>query len=430
MPTTETAQPRLDELEAGLERQKALLRDLAMMGSVITSIHEMDAVLSVSMDMALRLVDGEVGLMMTDDDGILRQKVTWGLRGEFVRSLRYKDDLDVAQYCFTKREAIILTDLDIRTDSGVTLQSLLALPIQTKERCLGVAIIVNKSGGQNFSATDQEPLEMLLNFLAVAMDNMRMIAASLERQKIQQELAIARQVQEALLPQDIHSVPGVDIGSVYFPAHEVGGDFYDVIKIDDKRFFVVLGDVSNKGVPAALVMSATSAIINTLATVNSDIAVSELTSRLNTILSEEVIGEREMFVTLFIARFDLEAKELSFCNGGHIPGLFWDETEQRVEELSEGGPIVGQFPGLVFKQGKRNLVSGDRLFLFTDGLTEATDSDGNMFGRERVEQVFSVERGLSPSDFCRRVKEWIDHFQEGTARDTHDDFTLLHVKVD
>ena len=110
---------------------------------------------------------------------------------------------------------------------------------------------------------------------------------------------------------------------------------------------------------------------------------------------------------------DLDAGEITYCNGGHIPGLFWDESEQKIVELPDGGPIVGQFPGISFKEGRRPLRSGDKLFLFTDGLTEATDANGQLFGRERVEQVFSVERGLSPKDFCHKVKEWVDSFQQG-----------------
>ena len=137
-----------------------------------------------------------------------------------------------------------------------------------------------------------------------------------------------------------------------------------------------------------------------------------------------------MFVTLFFCRFNLADGWLTFCNGGHMPGLFWDSREQRTLQLADGGPIVGQFPGVAFKQGEQQLHPGDRLFLFTDGLTEATDAEDNLFGRERAEQVFSAEIGLSPREFCAKVKDWVDRFSEGAGEDTHDDFTILQIKVD
>ncbi len=420
---------KLNELEAKLEFTKAQLRDMATMGAVITSIQEIDAVLSVVMDMAIRLVDGEVGLIMLEEGGELKVKINWGISEEFVRLLRYEDDMDLASYCFKERQAIILNDLGIKDESGVTVQSIISLPIQNANTCHGVMLIINKATGEGYHEEDQEILEMLLNFVAVAIDNSKLLKAKLKQQKVEQEMSIARQIQETILPQNVDNISGVEIGAVYFPAREVGGDFYNIYPLDDKRFFVALGDVSNKGVPAALVMSAASGIISSLLTADPHIEVSLLAERLNDLLVNEIIKEREMFVTLFLCKFDLEKSVLTYCNAGHIPGLFWDSAKEEICELPVGGPIVGQFGGIPFKQGERSLGSGDRLFLFTDGLTEAADADNNLFGRERVEQVFSAEVGLPPKEFCLKVKEWVDRFTEGAPEETHDDFTILQIKV-
>ena len=417
-------------LETKIETQRAQLRDLAMMGTVITSIHEIDAVLSVVMDMAIRLVDGEVGMIMIDEVDGLTSKVSWGVDEKFLKNLMYKDGIDLPTYCYKNREAVILADLGMESSEGMILQSLLALPIKTSDKCLGVISILNKAGGGNFSDEDRETLEMLLNFVAVAVDNSILMKKQLKQQKIQQEMAIARQVQETILPPDVNNFDGVEIGAIYFPARDVGGDFYNVIPLSDKKLIIVIGDVSNKGVPAALVMSSASGIISTIVESRPDISVSALASRVNDTLSNHIIRDREMFVTMFFCILDLEQGEITYCNGGHLPGLFWDESAQKIHELSEGGPIVGQFPGIEFKQGSRDLSSGDRLFLFTDGLTEAADSEDNLFGRERVEQVFSVERGVPPHEFCLKVKQWVDRFTEGGSDDMIDDFTLMQVKVD
>ncbi len=420
---------KLNELESKLEATKAQLRDLATMGAVITSIQEINAVLSVVMDMAIRLVDGEVGLIMLKEGNQLKVKISWGVREEFARSLTYQDDADLPSYCLQTRKAVILNGLGIKDDNGLSIESIICLPIQTADRCHGVLMIINKAKGGGYGEEDKEILEMLLNFVAVAIDNSILIKDKLKQQKIAQEMAVARQIQETILPQDVDGIAGAEIGAVYFPAREVGGDFYDILKLDDERFMVVIGDVSNKGVPAALVMSAASGIISSLLSANPEITVSELAGQLNDLLADAIIKDREMFVTLFFAKFDLASSCLTYCNAGHLPGLFWDAEKQEVSELPLGGPIVGQFTGTSFKQGKRTLAGGDRLFLFTDGLTEAADADNNLFGRERVEQVFTAEVELPPKEFCLKVKEWIDRFAQGSAEETHDDFTILQVKV-
>ncbi len=420
---------QIEDLEARLEYRKAQLRDLATMGAVITSIHETGAVLSVVMDMAMGLVGGEVGLIMLVEAGKVTNKVCWGVSEDFVRSLTYKDGKDLATYCLENRETVMLADLGIKSEEGITLNTVVALPIQTSERCHGLIVMFNKTDGGNFSEDDQEVLEMLLRFVAVAIDNTLLMRERLQRQKIQQEIAIAKQVQETILPQQLDETPGVEIGASYFPARDVSGDFYDVLKVTDQTFYVVIGDVSNKGVPAALVMSACSGIIKTVVEDNPTISVSQLATKVNEILGSGIIKDREMFVTLFFCKFDLAAMRLSFCNAGHLPGLFWNNESQTIDSLATGGPIVGQFPGTSFKEEDRPLQRDDRLFLFTDGLTEAEDAEGNLFGRERVEQVLTSEIELPPKEFCLRVKEWVDRFSEGTSEDSHDDFTLLQVKV-
>lgn len=420
---------RPEELELRLERTKAQLLDLATMGTVITSIHEINAVLSVVMDMAVRLVNGEVGAIMLEENDALKFSISWGVSEEFVRTLIYEDGLDLPTYCYNTGKPVILNELGLKGEGGLLVDSIICLPIGTSVNKLGILMVINKAEGGNYGDEDREILEMLLNFVAVAIDNSNLIKDKLRQQKIDQEMVIAKQIQETILPTNIDNIPGVDIGAVYFPARDVGGDFYDVIKIDDTSFVVIVGDVSNKGVPAALVMSAAAGIIKTAIADNPGITVSGLAGRLNDILANEIIKEREMFVTLFFAKFDLKQNQLSYCNAGHMPGLFWDSRKGKIVELAEGGTIVGQFQGLKFKQGQQELVSGDKLFLFTDGLTEAMDAENNLFGRERAEQVFSSEIGKDPKEFCSKVKEWVDRFSEGASEDSQDDFTILQVRV-
>ena len=421
---------REDELEARLEATKGQLRDLATMGAVITSIQEIDAVLSVVMDMAIRLVNGEVGLIMLENKGELTTNVTWGLDEQFARRLIVDGETDLPTHCFSNRVPVLLNSLSMRDRAGILIDSVICLPIQMSDKCFGILMIVNKSTGGDFTTEDRDVLQMFLSFVAVAIHNSHLVNEKLQQQKTAQELAIARQVQKTILPQDIDTIPRAEIGAVYYPAGEVGGDFYDVLKIDQDSFMVLIGDVSNKGVPAALVMSASAGIVKSILSIDPAVNVSQLTQLLNERLCEGIIRDREMFVTLFLAKLDLKNMTLTYCNAGHIPGLLWNNRLKRIFELPEGGPIVGQFPGTVFKQGQRAIGSADRLFLFTDGLTEARDTADNLFGRERAERVFRAEIELPPKAFCAKVKQWVDNFTKGADEDAVDDFTVLQVKVD
>lgn len=399
------------------------------MGAVITSIQEIDVVLSVVMDMSIRLVEGEVGFIMLEENGKLVHKIAWGVSETVAHSLTYLDNLDIPTYCFQNLEPLVLGNLNRVSEGGIKVNSIIAMPIMMQDRCFGVAAIINKDSGTNFVVEDKENLAVLLNFVAVAIDNSLLVKDKLRKQQIEQEMAIARQVQATILPQDIAAIPGVEVGAMYFPARDVGGDFYDLIRINDTKFIAIIGDVSNKGVPAALVMSACSGIIKSIVAAEPAIEISSLANRVNEILAREIIRDREMFVTLFFCCIDLEAKQLTYCNGGHLPGLLWINAKKRVQELAKGGPILGQFHDNVFQQGTVKLQSDDRLFLFTDGLSEASDIHNNLFGRERVLQVFMSDIELSPSAFCKCVKDWVDLFSAGTPEESHDDFTILQIRI-
>lgn len=305
MPATVTSLSQRENLEKKLESQKAELRDLATMGAVITSIYNINAILSVVMDMAVGLVNGEVGMILLEENSQLVSRISWGVSESFVRSLVYEDETDLVTYCFNNQKTAILNNLDLTSESGIRVDSVICAPFKTSEKCYGVIVIINRQDSASFKQENLEILQMLINFVAVAIDNSNLLKEKLVKQKIEQEIAIARQVQKTILPENIDDIEGVEIGAEYIPAKDVGGDFYDVIRASNDQFVVVLGDVSNKGIPAALVMSAASGIIKSVLEFEPDVEMSLLAEKVNRILARGIIKDRETFVTLFFARFDI-----------------------------------------------------------------------------------------------------------------------------
>jgi len=429
MSQTGSIEDQIFELQSSLEKTRWTLHDMATMGALIASILDLEKILSVVMEMSIRMVEGEVGLIQLQENKELVTRVNWGVDDAIIKSIIYKDDEDISNYCFNKQEAIVETEFDQKFKYGPQIKSFVALPIKSRARCHGTILIINKSTGDNFSENDKTNLEMLMNFAAVSIDNSILLKESLARQKFEQELEIARQIQETILPDKEAKIDGVDIGTAYFPAREVGGDFYDIIKINETDFLFVIGDVSNKGVPAAMVMSAASAIIKTQLDRDPSVNPARLVARLNNILCRGIIKSHEMFITIFIARFNMEKRKLVYCNAGHLPPLFWAAAKKEMIELRSGGTFVGQFPDMDYKQGEIAFRANDIIFAFTDGLTEAENAQGEFFGLERAMQVFLSVKDVTPNEFCMKVKEWVNRFAEGASEDTVDDFTLVNLRI-
>ncbi|UCD95207.1 MAG: SpoIIE family protein phosphatase [Candidatus Zixiibacteriota bacterium] len=429
MVKTEALEEKVFHLEGKLEDTRSKLLDLATMGALIASILDLEKILSVVMEMAVRTVDGEVGLIQLYDRGELTSKLTWGVDDAVIKSIAYKDEQDISSYCFNKQEAVIINDFVSRLDFGPTVTRLMARPIKSRAKCHGTVVVINKTTGDEFTEEDRVNLEMLINFAAVAIDNALLMEESLQKQRIEQELTIAKQIQETILPGNEIEIEGVEIGHLYRPARYVGGDFYDVIIVGEDSFVLVIGDVSNKGVPAAMLMSATMAIIRSQLMKSPEIGPAELMNNLNNVLCNGIIKSHDMFVTLFIARIDLRAGEANYCNAGHMPPLYWSSDQDKLVELRSGGTFVGQFPDMIFKMGTIPISAGDRFLAYTDGVTEAEDSQKRQFGIERLRQAFLKKGEMSARRFCAFIADSVDRFVESPDKEPFDDLTLLAVKI-
>jgi serine phosphatase RsbU (regulator of sigma subunit) len=201
-----------------------------------------------------------------------------------------------------------------------------------------------------------------------------------ERELVEQELELARSIQQASLSKEVPTLEGWQISSFYQPAREVGGDFYDFFKLDDERVGVVVGDATGKGVPAALVVSATSSMLRAVARVLGSSSPGEVLSQVNETLFARIPSN--MFVTCFYAILDPKSATLSYANAGHdLPYL--RRSDGDVEELRARGMPLGLMPGMGYEEGEISLAEGNCVLFYSDGLVEAHDPKGEMFGFPR-----------------------------------------------
>jgi serine phosphatase RsbU (regulator of sigma subunit)/predicted ester cyclase len=262
--------------------------------------------------------------------------------------------------------------------------------------------------------------EWSLGTLGSKLRGQRLEQERIERERVEQELQVARSIQHASLPKEVPTLAGWQISPFYQPAREVGGDFYEFIKLDDGRVGFAVGDATGKGVPAAFVMSATCALLGGVASASGS-SPGEALSRVNEVVLTRIPSN--MFVTCFYAILDPRSGSLRYANAGHDLPYLWRGGD--ADELRATGMPLGLMPGMSYEEKEIVLDPGEGVFFYSDGLVEAHDPRGEMFGFPRLQRLVG-EHGEEGSLGDYLLKELYSFVGEGWEQE--DDITLLTLK--
>lgn len=297
------------------------------------------------------------------------------------------------------------------------------IPMQVQNETKGLILLGKKLRGGDYSSSDLEFLYSLANLAIISIENAKLFREAIEKQRLEDELAIAREIQQGLLPRSLPHIPGFDIAAVNIPSKQVGGDYYDVIQKSDREIVIAIGDVSGKGMPAALLMSNVQASLRALTPVG--LSLSEATARINDLMCQSTSPGK--FITFFWGILDVPTRRFCYVNAGHnLPFLL--RTDGTVERLEEGGMIIGMLKTTSpYEQGTVTLESGDLLVLFTDGISEAMNAEGVDFTEERLEQTLRRLQKASAREVIDRVREELQTYTRGTPQS--DDITMLVLKA-
>jgi sigma-B regulation protein RsbU (phosphoserine phosphatase) len=241
-------------------------------------------------------------------------------------------------------------------------------------------------------------------------------------QEQEREFAEARAIQEKLLPREIPQMPGYEIAAASQSARIVGGDYFDVLPFDEDAMGICIADVAGKGMPAALLMSNLQAAVRGLS--SRSLSPSLLCVRLNSVVYKNTASDR--FITFFYAQLDGPARRLHYANAGHNPP-FLVRRDGTHERLTEGGGVLGVFAEQQFSSGTVRLAPGDRVILYTDGVTEACDPEGQEFGEERLLGILEAGRALRAGELQEKVLRAVAEFSHVPWTD---DATLLVLAVE
>jgi serine phosphatase RsbU (regulator of sigma subunit) len=419
------AQVTAVDLATRLAEQEQKFEDLTHVAWSITSLLDLEQVLATLMEVALRMVGAEVGGIFMQDDGRPRAEISWGLDAEIVASIRVGQD-DLISAVYATGEPIGLEDRTVMLAGAsrrIYVKALLAVPIVAHSRVFGVLVLVNPTAGDVFTPDELQTARMLVGFAAVAIQNAGLLHEKLQRQKIQQQLAVAKSVQTTLLPAADMKFPGLEWQALYVPAFDVGGDYYDLIRISEDEAALVVGDVSSKGIPAALMMTAVRSVVRSEASHRDQTGA--IVSRVNRILCADFTRNQDMYVTLFYAYINWAQRRLVYTNAGHLPPVLWYPGDSAFLRLNVGGIILGQFDDFHFQQAELKLKEGWRMLGYTDGITETESPSGELFGIQRTLDFILAHRDAAAGEFLSGMRAELDCFaKENTERD---DLTLVWV---
>ncbi|HTG01296.1 MAG TPA: GAF domain-containing SpoIIE family protein phosphatase [Nitrospirota bacterium] len=414
---------------ARLEQKVKRLSALIEVNALISSSLNLDQILENVMSLSKQVMNADASSLMLIDEKTneLVYEVALGSVGEQLKQqFRLKMGQGIAGTVAEEGRPLLLEDAYTHPKfyrghdeaTGYRTKSMITVPLKVKERITGVAQVINRLDNGVFDQDDLELFIALCSLAAIAIENAKMHKSLMERQRLVKDMEFARTVQESFLPQKPPDVTSYKFSAHYTPAQEVGGDFYDFIHLDKRRIGIVIGDVSGKGVPAALYMAKLGSDLRTLAFTEKEPAAA--LGRLNDLLAER--SRRGMFATLLYIELDSPTGSLKIANAGHLPPIVRKADGSLVKIAAAGGAPLGILPGMSFGQESTSLDRGDTVILYTDGIVEAMDSQERLYGFDRFEAL--LRKSASDPDALRSaVIDDVNRFTGLSAQ--HDDMTFV-----
>jgi sigma-B regulation protein RsbU (phosphoserine phosphatase) len=312
------------------------------------------------------------------------------------------------------REAVSLLSVGVR--------SLIAAPLLDGDNALGMIVLGSRVAVRHFSEEDLELLVPLASVAAMRIRNVALTVEAAERRRLEEEVALARRIQVALLPDELPEVPGYEIHGGNIPSRGVSGDYYEVVRRFDGRECVVLvADVSGKGIGAAFLTASLEAL--SVQPVEDGLPPEAVFSRVSRLLLERTPTEK--YATGFMAALEPETGVVRYCNAGHCPALLV-RGDGRQEWLNATGPPLGLLPASTYTGGEAALEVGDLLVVYTDGITEAANPVEDEYGRERLAAICLKHRKAPLQKVAEAIENDLESFAEGVP--FHDDRTLVMLR--
>ena len=370
------------------KRQIERDEQIYQLGTLVAGEFSLQEVLDKLAEAAVKIVGVKAcSIRLLDEEaGDLKMRSTYGLSEEYRNKGVVSKSDPVVEAAFAG-DAVVLDDM--RVDGRVRykeatikegLVSQLTVAMHFKGRAIGVLRLYSPRP-KHFDEDDIQLARSVASQCAVAITNARLYAKAIEGARMTEQMRLAGLIQRKMIPAEAPQIPGLDIAATYVPCFDVGGDFYDFLKIDRNRIVVAIADVMGKGMPAALMMSCFRSAVRAYADIeNTSGAIREIINKLNQMVCGECSGGE--FITFFYALIDAGQRAITYCNCGHEPTVLI--RDERTSDLVKGGLVLGVDSQAEYEIETVRLKSGDFLLFYTDGLTDAVNFDGQLWGRDNL----------------------------------------------
>jgi phosphoserine phosphatase RsbU/P len=445
----------IDELVERIEApapSEAGARELHHLGVLLDVARSLSSGLSLE-DILSSVVDAAIAVTRTERGVLLLANPAGQLETAVARNSQRgtlrPEEMQVSQgvvkrVASSRRELIVGDTIADAADAGrmnqgesitrLDLHTVVAIPIDKKpvieaidatvaarqSELLGILYLDSRAPSSTFSALDREVVRTLAHEAETLIENARLFAAGRVKARLDHDIEIASKIQQGLLPKELPNLPHVAMAGSTLACYSVGGDCFDVIELDGGRHGFFLGDISGKGIPAALLATLLQGIFYTTASM--DIALTGVFSRVNRYLCERAGGDR--YATVFYGVLD-KTGAFEYVNAGHVPPLI-RRGSGAIERLDLASFPVGMFPEAEYESAAVKLEKGDFLVIYTDGVSEAVNVKTEMFEEERLQELLKNFKGQTVEELAEAIRESVRLFSEGAAQS--DDITILVVQ--
>ena len=413
-------------------RLRAAVEELSILNDIATTISStltLEQIIDLIVQKCIKHLEVEQGAVM-----LLDEKEQQGEFKTMIRKansthevLPFRLDTQLTGWMITHNKPLLINDLSsddrISVGSGenIPFHSILSVPLSLKGKMIGSINLFNKKGEEGFTDADKRLLTIIAAQSAHVIENARLSEEEKILQLMKEEMRLAYKIQMDLLPSVAPEIEGYDIAGKSIPAKTVGGDYFDFIRITPSCMCVCLGDVSGKGIPAALLMSNLQATLR--GQVLQDQTPQACVKKSNLLLFKST--DMDKFATLFYGVLNTETHEFHYCNAGHnYPFLIRANGE--TLRLDVGGLVLGALEDFQFEESSIQFMPGDLLVIFSDGISEATNVRDEMFGEERLERLVAGKRGKTAVELIEAILEEVRDHAELTPQS--DDMTLVVMK--
>jgi serine phosphatase RsbU (regulator of sigma subunit) len=429
---SEESQKSYDRLVEENKRLRLAVEELSILNDIataITSTQSLEQIVELIVQKCVKHLKVEQGAVMLLDEKdrdnpfhtMVRQKDTVS------EILPFRLDTQLTGWMIKNKAPLLINDFktDNRfkwmSDKEIPIHSLLSVPMMLKGKMVGLITVFNKRMEQEFTSDDQRLLAIISAQSAHVIENARLYLEEQALIRLQEEMRLAKDIQVNLLPTSAPQIAGYDIAGLSIPAKDVGGDYFDYIPLTDNSLALCLGDVSGKGMPAALLMANLQATLRGQATLNSN--CKDCIQLSNKLLFEST--DPKKFATLYYGILDSEAHELRYCNAGHDNPMLVRDNQATVR-LKTGGIVLGFVPEFEYAEEKIQFEPGTTLLINSDGITEAMNSEEEEFGEERLLSILSENIELPAEKIIQKILESVNNYVGEMPQ--MDDMTLLVIK--